>query len=879
MAVFADRVAETTSTTGTGTYSLAGASLAHQSFVSGVGTSSIVRYCAYDSTNWEIGEGTVTDLATDTLTRSTILSSSNAGAAVNWSSGVRDIVLVNDASSIQSVVDHLLNVNGHLDWTIDQGANDVHVNNYTNTTYVSSDFSHDSLSGVTANDHIDWTIDQGATNLHAGNYVDTVYTLDKPKVEAVLTGELTSHTHPSDNGYTFVWAEENAALTVGGIFSFGNGATGGNQRLTIPVACTAKVLTISTGASTSGVIELYVNGVATGETLTLTASTTATSNIDYPIAQGDTIHFQCVSGSGGSPVVVGLGLLLGSVAVQGTTGDSAYDAWISEGNVGTVADFLIDITGSDATVTKVAVEAVLTGTITSHNHTGTYQPLDSVLTNTTASFLTADETKLDFVTVTQAVNLDTIETRVNELDAAVVLKGVWDASVGTFPTSTDSGESWIVSVSGTVGGIVFDINDRLIAIANTASTTVYAGNWHKADYTDEVVTVAGRTGAVVIAKADIADFGTYAAPLGGDDNYVTDAEKANLHAPGSDDQVLTGLDYEPTGTAASTMSTHETTHPAPTVRDARNQVAGTYASGTGSASGTNTGDNAVNSSSATSAQGSTADSALQPADLPGSSIGQWGSTDVVKNYNTSVLVEWNTQSISDANFTNTSDTRKTISEAGDYEFNVMLSYASSTAQRVTIGIELLVNGVSTGAIGMSGYSRATGFAYNTTSHFNEVITLSANDYVEIKTSTQALSGNAFLISGASTFNIKKLGGVAQSITDADTLDGQHGAYYSDPTNMNAGALPVDVTVTEAQVSDLSHYTLDKAKVEAVLTGTITSHNHTGTYQPLDSVLTNTTASFLTADQTKLNNTYSQTEVNDLISDVKSDSIALAIALG
>jgi len=42
-----------------------------------------------------------------------------------------------------------------------------------NTTYVSSDFTHDSLTGVTANEHIDWTTDQGATDIHSGNYTDT----------------------------------------------------------------------------------------------------------------------------------------------------------------------------------------------------------------------------------------------------------------------------------------------------------------------------------------------------------------------------------------------------------------------------------------------------------------------------------------------------------------------------------------------------------------------------------------------------------------------------------------------------------------------------------------------------------------------------------
>jgi len=43
----------------------------------------------------------------------------------------------------------------------------------TNTTYSSSDFNHDDLTGFVSNEHIDWTSDQGATNIHAGNYTDT----------------------------------------------------------------------------------------------------------------------------------------------------------------------------------------------------------------------------------------------------------------------------------------------------------------------------------------------------------------------------------------------------------------------------------------------------------------------------------------------------------------------------------------------------------------------------------------------------------------------------------------------------------------------------------------------------------------------------------
>jgi hypothetical protein len=134
---------------------------------------------------------------------------------------------------------------------------------------------------------------------------------------------------------------------------------------------------------------------------------------------------------------------------------------------------------------------------------GSYQPLATVLTNTTASFLIADETKLDFVAVTQAVDLDTMELRVNALDTATVLAGAWDASAGTFPSTTTAGMTYIVSVAGTVGGIAFNVDDRLLALVNNPSTTVYATNWLILDYTDKVLSVAGRTGAVVLAKTDV----------------------------------------------------------------------------------------------------------------------------------------------------------------------------------------------------------------------------------------------------------------------------------------------------------------------------------------------------------------------------------------
>jgi len=86
-----DRVKETTTTTGTGTVNLAGASGGFQTFVAGIGTTNTTYYAivAQSGTEYEIGIGTVTDATPDTLSRTTILESTNA--AVNFSAGTKDV--------------------------------------------------------------------------------------------------------------------------------------------------------------------------------------------------------------------------------------------------------------------------------------------------------------------------------------------------------------------------------------------------------------------------------------------------------------------------------------------------------------------------------------------------------------------------------------------------------------------------------------------------------------------------------------------------------------------------------------------------------------------------------------------------------------------
>ena len=95
-----DRVKETSTTTGTGTFSLAGAVTGFETFVAGIGNSNTTYYAIVNTNNgeFEVGLGTVTDATPDTLARTTIISSSNSDSAVDFSSGTKNVFCTLPAS-------------------------------------------------------------------------------------------------------------------------------------------------------------------------------------------------------------------------------------------------------------------------------------------------------------------------------------------------------------------------------------------------------------------------------------------------------------------------------------------------------------------------------------------------------------------------------------------------------------------------------------------------------------------------------------------------------------------------------------------------------------------------------------------------------------
>lgn len=154
--VIKDRVKETTTTTGTGTYTLAGAEAGFQAF-SSIGDGNTTYYSITDAGDWEVGIGTYTASGT-TLARTTILSSSNGDAAVNWSAGGK-IIFVTQPSS-KAI---FKNVDGYTNGTEVQANLDFHTTVATKPAYQEGRLFYDKASGALAfyNNEADITLQIG----------------------------------------------------------------------------------------------------------------------------------------------------------------------------------------------------------------------------------------------------------------------------------------------------------------------------------------------------------------------------------------------------------------------------------------------------------------------------------------------------------------------------------------------------------------------------------------------------------------------------------------------------------------------------------------------------------------------------------------------
>ena len=107
----ADRVRETTTTTGTGTINLGGAVTNFETFAANLSNSDTTYYAIVDNTNgaFEVGLGTFSTGSPNTLARTTPIASSNSNSAVNFGVGTKEVFITTPASKMA-----FLNASGSL---------------------------------------------------------------------------------------------------------------------------------------------------------------------------------------------------------------------------------------------------------------------------------------------------------------------------------------------------------------------------------------------------------------------------------------------------------------------------------------------------------------------------------------------------------------------------------------------------------------------------------------------------------------------------------------------------------------------------------------------------------------------------------------------
>lgn len=303
--VLADRVLETSTTTGSGTISLAGAKPGYQSF-SVVGNGNTTYYTIAGVTEWEVGIGTYTASGT-TLSRDTVLASSAGGAKVTFSAGIKDVfvdypagravfgneagtVVVANLNATSAVITTLSSTSANITTITEAGSpvvvqtdigsapNEIPLNQYL------GDMAYQSSDAVSVSNLV--ATSATITTLTGTNFSATSLTLTNALGRAQGgTGLSTAPTNGqlligNGSGYTL------ATLTAGSGMTITNGtgtitlAAGG-----LPPVTVSNTTTISAAAGNH-----YVLTAASLTTVTLPASPTISDTIYVTVANGLTTN-------------------------------------------------------------------------------------------------------------------------------------------------------------------------------------------------------------------------------------------------------------------------------------------------------------------------------------------------------------------------------------------------------------------------------------------------------------------------------------------------------------------------------------------------------------------------------------------------------------
>jgi hypothetical protein len=535
--IVADRVQETTNTTGTGAYTLEGAVAGFQTFASVASDTDTVYYSITDNVDFEVGLGTYASGA-DTIARTTVLSSSNAGSAVNWGAGTKNIFLtypadkavVEDASNNVTIGNNLV-VGGTVDG-VDIAARDAVLTSTTNTADAALPKAGGTMSGAIAmgTNKITGAGDPtAAQDLATKSYVDTIAAAglhyhDPVRVEKEGNLTATYNNGASGVGATLTNSGTQAALVIDGItmvvadrvlvYEQTDATQNGIYTVTnIGSASTNWVLTRATDADSYGPSDpdalgqgdaffVQEGALGAGETYVMNTEGTITfGTTDITFAQVSSAQVY-VGGTGvtitGTDISIGQSVGTGDdVTFNSVTGNASSATALATGRT-------IGMTG-DVVWTSASFDG--TGNVTG---TATIQPNSVALgTDTTGNYVAAGATSGTgisgsvsseggtFTVTSNATSANTASTIVARDGSGNFTAGtITGALSGNASTATTLATGRTISLTGDVAGTSgsFDGSGNVSIAATIQANSVALGTDTTGNYVQSVANGSYLTG-------------------------------------------------------------------------------------------------------------------------------------------------------------------------------------------------------------------------------------------------------------------------------------------------------------------------------------------------------------------------------------------------
>lgn len=495
--VLRDRVKETTTTAGTGTITLAGAVSGFQSFAA-IGNGNSTYYVITDPAtgDWEVGVGTYTSSGT-TLSRTTVLSSSNAGSLVSFGAGAKDVFVSYPSSrSVYQNENGTATVQNEFT-TINADTINVSTANITAGTVSTTPTSGTDIANKT---YVDTMVSSGITyhapvRFEAPNALTATYNNGTAGVGATLTnaGTLTAFTPDgvvaSLNDRVLIYQQANAIQN--GVYTV----------TTVGSGSVPWVLTRATDANTYGVKS--PNSLGEGDAFFVTSGNTGAGETYVCNTQGTitfgTTNITFVQVSSAQIYSAGTGLTLSGTQFSITnTGVSAN----TYGSASAVPVFAVNAQGQITSVTDTNI--AISGSAVSGNISGQAGSVANALT--AGTFLTSAGTYDGSAARTFSVDA----TSANTASKVVARDASGNFSAGTI-TATLNGSATSAGSATTVSGgaanqILYQSSANVTAFitAPTVSGQVLRWNGSAFDY------AAGTISGVALgSNLNTLTFGTF----------------------------------------------------------------------------------------------------------------------------------------------------------------------------------------------------------------------------------------------------------------------------------------------------------------------------------------------------------------------------------